>query len=276
MSGSTARKYSGYQGDACIDTVTSHYAGDSNHTASDGAAVAISITPATTSLSGLSSVTNSYGVTNIILTGIVSASGPVYPARGEMVSVSINGIAVNGSVTNGTGGFFINYNDPSLATNGVAGSPYFIAYNYVGNTNLGAASDASTALTITNALLSITASNDTKCFGGTLSFGSGSTAFSSTGLLNGDTIGSVTLTATDSPPGTAATDPAGNYDLAPSAATGGTFYPTNYLITYGNGTLTVNPLPTVSVNSAAVCAGTSATLPATTSSTNESFLWSDS
>jgi len=40
--------------------------------------------------------------------------------------------------------------------------------------------------------------------------------------------------------------------------------------------LTVNPLPTVSVNSATVCAGSSATLTATTSASNPSYLWSDS
>jgi hypothetical protein len=39
--------------------------------------------------------------------------------------------------------------------------------------------------------------------------------------------------------------------------------------------LTVNPLPTVSVNSTTVCAGGSATLTATTSANSPSYLWSD-
>jgi hypothetical protein len=42
----------------------------------------------------------------------------------------------------------------------------------------------------------------------------------------------------------------------------------------GSGTVTVNPLPTVSVNSATVCAGGSATLTATTSANSPSYLWS--
>ena len=55
----------------------------------------------------------------------------------------------------------------------------------------------------------------------------------------GDTIGSVTITAS----GGAATNAAiGTYTLTPSAATGGTFSAANYTITYNNGTLTVNPL----------------------------------
>jgi hypothetical protein len=42
----------------------------------------------------------------------------------------------------------------------------------------------------------------------------------------------------------------------------------------GSGTVTVNPLPTVSVNSATVCAGSPATLTATTSASSPSYLWS--
>ena len=42
----------------------------------------------------------------------------------------------------------------------------------------------------------------------------------------------------------------------------------------GSGTVTVNPLPTVSVNSATINAGGSATLTATTSASNPSYLWS--
>src|SRR6266550_2385533 len=63
------------------------------------------------------------------------------------------------------------------------------------------------------------------------------TAFTSSGSLSGETIGSVTITASG---GTAADAAAGSYDLTPSAATGGTFNPNNYTITYHNGALTVN------------------------------------
>jgi hypothetical protein len=42
----------------------------------------------------------------------------------------------------------------------------------------------------------------------------------------------------------------------------------------GSGTVTVNPLPTMSVNSATICAGDSATLAATTSASSPNYLWS--
>jgi len=98
----------------------------------------------------LSSLTNTYGVTGIILSGDLSGSGPAYPAIGEVVSATINGIAVSGTVTNSTGGFWINYNAPSFATNDAAGSPYAITYGYAGNAGSGLASaaDSSTTLTI--------------------------------------------------------------------------------------------------------------------------------
>jgi hypothetical protein len=112
------------------------------------------ISPIQMAFTGMSPVTNNYGVTNIILTGELSGAGPVYPASGEMVSASINGFAVSGTVTNDTGGFWINYNDPSLATNAACDSPHAITYTYAGNagTSLSPATDSSTWLTITNSL----------------------------------------------------------------------------------------------------------------------------
>lgn len=84
--------------------------------------------------------------------------------------------------------------------------------------------------------LFITANDVTKQLGQTLLFGAGQTGFGASGLVNGETVGSVTITASG---GTAAEDPAGTYVLTPSAATGGTFTSSNYSIIYNTGTLTV-------------------------------------
>lgn len=87
-------------------------------------------------------------------------------------------------------------------------------------------------------LLTITADDTTKPFGGSLALGSGQTAFSASGLVGAESIGTVTLTANG---GTSANDVPGVYAIMPSAATGGTFNPANYDIDYVAGALTVTP-----------------------------------
>jgi len=86
--------------------------------------------------------------------------------------------------------------------------------------------------------LTITANNVNKTYGTAISGGSGSTAFSSTGLLNGQTIGSVTI---DYGTGAAATANAATYtaQVIPSDAVGGTFAEGNYNITYAKGDIIV-------------------------------------
>ncbi len=91
-------------------------------------------------------------------------------------------------------------------------------------------------------LLGITAN---KTYGTLMNFSG--TAFSSTGLQNGETIGSVTLTSAGAPAAAAV----GSYAIVPGNATGGNFVAGNYSISYHNGTLTVGPAPlTVTANSA--------------------------
>jgi hypothetical protein len=82
---------------------------------------------------------------------------------------------------------------------------------------------------VSAAPLTVTATYFQKFYGSTLILGAGSGNFSSTGLLNSETIGSVTLTPSG---GATADEPPGFYGITPSAATGGTFSPTNYVITY--------------------------------------------
>ena len=115
-----------------------------------------------------------------------------------------------------------------MKTDGYSSSPYQITYAYAGNSGVylnAAANNTSTSLTVNKAALGITASNDSKTYGQTKTYGAGSTAFTSSGLQNSETIGSVTITASG---GTAATAAAGSYNLTPSAATGGTFTAGNY------------------------------------------------
>ncbi len=89
---------------------------------------------------------------------------------------------------------------------------------------------------ITASPLTVTASNQSKTYGQTVNFGSGSTLFTSSGLQNSETIGSVTLTCT----GGGAAAAVASYPITPSTATSGTFAVGNYSINYVDGILTVD------------------------------------
>jgi len=115
----------------------------------------------------------------------------------------------------------------------VAGSPYTISAtlsptNVLGNYSI----TYNTAnFTITPATLTITANSTTKIYGATLTFTGHE--FTTSGLVNGDTVTSVTLTSAGAP----ANAGVGTYPIVPSAAQGTGL--SNYNINYVNGTLTV-------------------------------------
>jgi len=99
-------------------------------------------------------------------------------------------------------------------------------------------------ITILKAPLSITVSNLVKTYGQTSSFAG--TEFSTSGLVNGDTATSATISSSGvAPTASVAGSP---YTIAITNAQG-TAGLTNYLITYNTGTLTVNPAPlTITAN----------------------------
>ena len=93
---------------------------------------------------------------------------------------------------------------------------------------------------ITAAALTITANDASKNYGATLLGGAGSTAFTSSGLVNSETIGTITISYNG---GGASNALAATYNITPSsplAGSGGAFLASNYSITFINGTLTVN------------------------------------
>jgi filamentous hemagglutinin family protein len=115
--------------------------------------------------------------------------------------------------------------------------------------------------------LTVTASDVTKTYGQTIAL----SEFTSVGLQGGETIGSVTLTS----PGTPATANVASYVITASNATGGTFIPGNYSISYFPGTLIVNPAPLVlTANDATKVHGTTFT-PAGTAFTQTGLVNSD-
>ena len=114
---------------------------------------------------------------------------------------------------------------------------YSVAYSSgitLGNSGYILTAGTAVNWSVTPASLTVTASNASKTYGQTPTL----TAFTSSGLVNGESIGGVTETSS----GISATAAASGspYDITPSAATGGTFSAGNYTITYVNGKLTVN------------------------------------
>ncbi|MEX0285260.1 MAG: beta strand repeat-containing protein, partial [Paracoccaceae bacterium] len=95
--------------------------------------------------------------------------------------------------------------------------------------------------TITTAPLTVTANDLGRTYSDTFTFAG--TEFTTTGLVSGDSVTSVTLTS----PGEAANASVGSYAITPSNAMGSGL--SNYTITYVNGTLTVSPAPlTITAN----------------------------
>jgi filamentous hemagglutinin family protein len=133
--------------------------------------------------------------------------------------------------------------------------PVYAFFAPVGTT----AGTYTTRADITVRPLGVTASNlADKIYGTTASFAL--PGFTSTGLQNSETIGSVSLVSAGLP----ATAPVASYAIVPSAATGGTFTPSNYNITYVNGILAVVPASLViTANNATKPYGQALTLPAT-------------
>ncbi len=95
---------------------------------------------------------------------------------------------------------------------------------------------------VTPVPLTITAGIITKAYGSVLTTGPGSTIFTSIGLKNNETIGSVTAAYGN---GSAAAATLGTYpgSVTLSAATGGTFTASNYTITYITGDIEVTKAP---------------------------------
>ena len=103
---------------------------------------------ATPTITGVTNQAITYGTASVALSGIVSASGPIYPADEETVSVTINGESHNAVISGGLGGFSISFPTATIPCSAI---PYTITYDYAGNANLNAATDTSTALTVNKA-----------------------------------------------------------------------------------------------------------------------------
>jgi hypothetical protein len=177
-------------------------------------------------------------------------NGTLTIARRATLTVTANSLnrpygSVNPALTVTYSGFI---NGETFATSGINGAPNVttsataasLAGTYTIIPSQGTLSSTrynftfvNGTLTVDKAALTITANNGTKTYGTVKNFAG--TEFGVTGLVNGNTVSSVSLSST----GSAATANAGTYPIVAAAATGSGL--TNYTIGYVNGTLTVNP-----------------------------------
>jgi hypothetical protein len=132
----------------------------------------------------------------------------------------------------------VTYTSPATTASNV-GNYLITAGGLTANNGNYVINDTDGTLVTTQAALNITANSSTKVFGQTATF-TGS-EFTSTGLQNGNSVGSVSLASVGAP--AAATVLGSPYPIVASAATGGTFSASNYFITYSNGTMVVTAAP---------------------------------
>jgi filamentous hemagglutinin family protein len=141
---------------------------------------------------------------------------------------------------------FKNGETTAALTGALAFATSAIPTSNVGNYAITLSGQSSTNYTITyvngtlgvvHAPLGIAANSTSKTYGSTMNFTG--TEFSSTGLKNGETVGSVSLSSAGA---TSTASVAGSpYAITASAATGGTFNASNYTISYVDGALGVIP-----------------------------------
>ena len=201
-------------------SITASYGGDATFATSVSSSFDYAVTAKPLTLAGVTAGNKIYDATTTAtliggtLSGVVS---------GEIVTIT----AGSGTFTSANAGL-----------RAVTATGYSLGGADAGNYSL-PAQPLVPAATINTRSLTVTASNQSKTYGQTVTFGSGSTQFISSGLQNIETIGSLTLACT----GGEATAAAATYPITPSAATGGTFAAGNYTIQYVDGSFTVNSAP---------------------------------
>ena len=211
-------------------------------------------------LSNKVSVFRNTDVLTITTSGSLSAVNTTYGTASANTSFSVSGTGLSASLvvtaptgyqvsTSASSGFGSSVSLTPSSGN-VASTTIYVRIpgttavgTYTGNvvcSSTGATSQnvATVSSIVSAAALTITHRDANKTYGSTLTGVSGSTDFISSGLVNSETIGSVTVAYGT---GAAATDAVGSYtgSVTPSAATGGTFTASNYTITYRTGKIIV-------------------------------------
>jgi filamentous hemagglutinin family protein len=247
------RAYNGTTSSVGIPTATGLQAGDTLNGALTqvfASKDALGTGNSTLTANGANTVSDGNGGSNYAVS-FFTAPGTITPAPLTVTALdvskvygqapSLTGFSTTALVNGETVGSVTLSSSGQPATAAVAGSPYAITPSSAaggtfapGNYSIAYVNGA---LSITPAPLTVTALDVSKVYGQAPSL----TGFSTTALVNGETVGSVALSSSGQP-ATAAV--AGSpYAITPSSAAGGTFAPGNYSIAYVNGALSITPAP---------------------------------
>jgi len=180
---------------------------------------------------------NAYTGFTSYMWAFVGANDKVYDGTVDAVAGFRGDATVGGTVQVALSGGTIAFADENA---GSAKQANFSGYTLTGGDAASYALFAGsgvTAAAITPAALAITADNATKTYGDTYTFDG--TAFTASGLRNGETIGWVSETSTGAV--ATASVASGPYAIVASGAAGGTFDAANYITSYVDGGLTITP-----------------------------------
>ena len=184
-------------------------------------------------------VTTNAGVLTVNPAALTITANSTSKTYGDTVTFAGTEFGTTGLVNSDTVTSVTLTSSGAAATATVVGSPYDIVPSAAVGTGLSnyAISYVNGALTVNPAALSVTANSTSKLYGQTVTFAG--TEFTTAGLLNSDSVTSVTLTSS----GTAAiaTVAGSAFNIIPSAAVGSSLG--NYSVNYVNGFLAVNPAP---------------------------------
>lgn len=207
------------------------------------------------------------GSLSIQSTALIVTANDASKNYGESLALPLTAFTTSGLINGDTIVSVIETSPGTLATANVLGSPYtitpsgasgsFIPSNYT-------ITYVDGKLTVLPVPLLISANNTSKNYGQSISLLSN--GFSTNGLVNGDTVDSVTQSSSGS---VASANVLGSpYAITPSGATG-SFAPSNYTLSYANGALTVLPIPlVVTANDASKFYGQTPSLPLTAFTAN--------
>lgn len=177
-------------------------------------------------------------ITAVPLTVTADSGGKTF---GQVLTLPTTAFTATGLVGGDTIGAVTLTSAGLPASASVAGSPYAITPSNAVGGSFSAGNYTITyidgLLTVAPQTLIITASNLGKTYGELITLPS--TGFTAAGLVNGDTVGGVTLVSEGAAPG--ASVGGAPYAITPSSAVGGTFVASNYTLVYVNGLLTVVP-----------------------------------